>query len=105
MSNGEQKIELDRVFERIAPLIEEFHRTRRNGAFHVEELRRFVLDQIPGIAPDSPGRILRAMRLGGLLNYKVINRRASLYQFCPLTKSQPAYASDSAGQLAMFGAA
>jgi len=35
----------------------------------------------PGIAPDSPGRILRELRLRGWLNYVVINRRQSLYQF------------------------
>jgi hypothetical protein len=107
---GEQKIELERVYDRIAPLIEEFHRARTssilssNGTFHVEELRRFVLDEIPGIAPDSPGRILRAMRLEGLLDYVVLNRRASLYQFRPVvTRSQPVYVADSIGQLTLFG--
>ena len=33
------------------------------------------------IAPDSPGRILRELRLNGRLDYVVLNRRQSLYQF------------------------
>jgi hypothetical protein len=105
--DGEQKIELERVYDRIAPLIEEFRNTRGSqGTFHVEELRSFVLDKIPGIAPDSPGRILRAMRLEGLLDYVVLNRRASLYRFRPVvTRSQPIYAADHIGQLTLFGAA
>ena len=47
----------------------------------VEELRQYVELHAPDIAPDSPGRILRELRLDGLLNYEVINRRDSLYQF------------------------
>jgi hypothetical protein len=73
--------ERDRVYSRIAPLIMDYANDRRGHAFHAEELRRYVLDREPAIAPDSPGRILRELRLKKRLNYVVINRRNSLYLF------------------------
>jgi hypothetical protein len=78
---GEDREERARVYAKIAPLIMEFHSLHAGESFHVEELRVFVRDQVPDIAPDSPGRILRALRLEGRLNYIIINRRDSLYQF------------------------
>ena len=80
-SREEQEAELERVFSQIAGTIADFKETRANSTFHVEELRRYVLDRFPTIAPDSPGRILRQMRQIGALDYIVINRRQSLYQF------------------------
>ena len=73
--------ERERVFARIAPLIMDFHELHAGGLFHAEELRRFVLEAAPEIAPASPDRILRELRLIGKLDYVVINRRQSLYQF------------------------
>lgn len=70
-----------RVYAKIAPLVWEFYLDNAGAAFHAEELRTFVRDRAPEIAPDSPGRILREMRLQGRLHYVVINRRSSLYQF------------------------
>jgi hypothetical protein len=32
------------------------------------------------IAPDSPGRIMRLLRTEGLINYKVVSRKDSLYE-------------------------
>ena len=61
----------------------DFARLYAGHAFHAEELRRCVLIYEPEIAPDSPGRILRLLRQEGKLNYVVINRRNSLYQFRP----------------------
>jgi hypothetical protein len=49
------------------------------GAFHLEELTRWVRARI-GIAPDSPGRILRMLRQAGQIRYEVLNRRKSLYR-------------------------
>jgi len=72
---------LDRVYSRIATHIAAFHDERRGQCFHAEDLRQYVLDREPSIAPGSPDRILREMRLKGALNYEVVNRRASLYQF------------------------
>jgi hypothetical protein len=56
-----------RVYARIAPLIIAFKAERPDGAFHVEELREYVIERAPGIAPDSPGRILRELRLQRLV--------------------------------------
>ena len=78
-----------RVYHRIAPVIMEFSRLRAGEQFHVEELRVFVLERVPGIAPDSPGQILRALREEGRLDYVVINRRQSLYQFRTVAPSPP----------------
>lgn len=78
-----------RVYAKIAPLIMEFHELHAGQTFHVEELRLFVTGRVPEIAPDSPGRILRALRLEARLNYVVINRRDSLYQFCAVDEPEP----------------
>lgn len=76
-----------RVFSRIAPLIMEFRGTRE--VFHAEELRDFVRDRVPETAPDSPGRILRELRLRGWLDYQVVNRHQSLYQFIAPEQEEP----------------
>lgn len=70
-----------RVFSRIAPIVMMFAREHAGQQFHVEQLRRFVDAHAQEVAPDSPGRILRELRLRGSLNYVVLNRRQSLYQF------------------------
>jgi hypothetical protein len=70
-----------RVYGRIAPLILMFYRDNAGKQFHAEELRRYVLTAAPDIAPGSPDRILRELRLEGRLDYVVVNRRQSLYQF------------------------
>lgn len=79
-----QREELNRVYTVIASAILRFHDEWPRDEFHVEDLRRYVLSEVAGIAPDSPGRILRELRLKGRLNYRVKNRRASLYEFLPL---------------------
>ena len=85
----EDREERSRVYAKIAPLIMEFHSLHAGALFHVEQLRVFVRESVPEIAPDSPGRILRALRLEGRLNYMVINRRDSLYQFCAVMPDEP----------------
>jgi hypothetical protein len=79
---GDDTAERERVYGRIAPLILEFWGNKGGREFHVEELRQYVLTRVPLIAPDSPGRILRELRLQGALDYIVTNRRQSLYRFC-----------------------
>jgi len=74
-------VERARVYGKIAPLILEFSRDQAGKVFHVEQLRKFVEGRATDIAPDSPGRVLRELRLEGRLDYVVINRRQSLYQF------------------------
>ena len=81
--------ERERVFSRIAPIIMQFKTERPDdGTFRAEELRDYVIERVSGIAPDSPGRILRELRLIGRINYVVINRRQSLYQFRPMVKQK-----------------
>ena len=75
--------ERERVYQKIARHVLEFRDANLGRDFHAEELRAYVLGQAPEIAPDSPGRILRDLRLQGLLDYIVINRRESLYRFLP----------------------
>ncbi len=81
MHDEEQPENLDRVYSRIARHIMAFRVERGGDLFQAEDLRQYVLDLDPSIAPGSPDRILREMRLKGVLNYTVVNRRASLYQF------------------------
>jgi len=85
-----------RVYSRIAPLIMTFSVDNAGKQFHAEDLRRYVLAVEPEIAPGSPDRILRALRQEGRLDYVVIDRRNSLYQFRvvqpkPSPQPQPSY--------------
>lgn len=73
--------ERDRVYGRIAPIILEFYRGHAGQMFRMEQLRRYVISRVPEIAPDSTSRILRELRLENRINYVVLNRRQSLYQF------------------------
>jgi hypothetical protein len=90
--------ERSRVFSRIAPIILAFKDERPTGMFHAEDLRDYVIERVPDIAPDSPGRILRELRLLGRLDYVVINRRQSLYQFRAIPPPEPPPQADQRGQ-------
>lgn len=81
--------ERNRVYGRIAPLILTFYRDNAGRQFHAEQLRIYTRSYAPDIAPDSPGRILRELRLEGKLDYVVLNRGQSLYQFRPHPRRQP----------------
>jgi hypothetical protein len=81
---GEQLENLERVSDRISGAVLAYCRrvlaTRQRPVFHMEELRAYVLKQNLGpVAPDSPGRILRQLRLEGKVDYKVISRSESVY--------------------------
>jgi hypothetical protein len=78
--------ERERVFARIAPLVMAFAIEHDWRAYHAEDLRVYVLERDPGIAPDSPGRIMRELRLRGKLDYVVLNRRQSLYFLTGVTR-------------------
>jgi hypothetical protein len=78
--------ERGRVYGKIAPLVIAYSREHAGEAFHADDLRRYVLTYAD-VAPDSPGRILRQLRQEGKLNYVVINRPQSLYQFRHITRS------------------
>lgn len=77
---------LTRVSERIGESIDKFAEScARTGSltFHMDDLRKAVQRDVGKIAPDSAGRILRMKRAAKELNYRVLNRAASLYEFTP----------------------
>jgi hypothetical protein len=79
--SGSDKTERNRVYGKIAPVILAFATAHAGEAFHAEELRRTVTQSAPELAPSSADRILRMLRQEGRLDYVVLNRRQSLYQF------------------------
>lgn len=71
---------LRRVSDNIGDVVYGFCAGRVGRQFHARDLRNYVAYVIPGLAPDSPGRILRRLRLAGRVDYEVVSRRASLYR-------------------------
>lgn len=69
-----------RVYATIAPLVLEFANARAGQEFHVEDLRRHVLQHVV-VAPNSPYRIMYELQREKKLSYTVVNRRQSLYRF------------------------
>ena len=80
-ASGSDREERSRVYGKIAPVILAFARDNAGEAFHAEELRQHVTQYAPELAPSSTDRILRQLRQEGKLDYVVLNRRQSLYQF------------------------
>lgn len=84
-----QTQELERVSNSITYLVERFITERTlagNKQFHMRELHDYIF-QATQIAPASPDRILRQLRLKGKCNYKVLDRRASLYEVLPVSQA------------------
>jgi len=77
-----QKAEIARVRGVIEPVVLDFAREHAPD-FFIGELQQYVLRRAR-VAPASPDRILRDLRSRGLINYQVINRRASRYRFLPV---------------------
>jgi DNA repair protein SbcD/Mre11 len=82
-------VEFERVADKLAATVLAFCEGR-SGTFHIEDLADFVKERHPEIAPDSPGRILRALRSEKRLNYRVVSRRDSLYELTPIEPERPA---------------
>lgn len=80
----EQQENLERVSSRIGAAIITFcgeHlRDEANPQFHAEDLREFVTRETGISAPGSADRILRNLRQRGVIDYRVIDRRGSLYE-------------------------
>jgi hypothetical protein len=77
---SEQDRQIKRVAGKIAPAILSFIRTLGVGSeFRASELHSYVGEQF-GTAPASADRILRLLRAEGKLDYRVVDRRASLYR-------------------------
>lgn len=86
MTHPEQPESLRRVKANIGPTIVAFWRSFAESAtpeFTAAQLVRYVALRHP-MAPDSPSRILRALKAAGSVNYVVVNRAASLYRALPL---------------------
>jgi hypothetical protein len=80
--SGEQQRQLDRVSDAISEAIMTFRAKIGIGQhWRCEHLRTFVIQQCPKIAPASPDRVLRDLRKKGALDYRVVSRSGSLYEF------------------------
>ena len=82
----EQTENLERVSTKIARYVCEFVaiRLEYSQPFTADELRGFVERRNKTIAPASTDRILREQRQKGNINYRVLNRRQSLYEPLPV---------------------
>ncbi len=78
---SEQTIQLSRVAAALSPAIIKFCETR--DTFHASELHEAVEAAAGKSAPASADRVLRLLRQAKKLNYRVVNRRQSLYQVMP----------------------
>ena len=77
---SEQRANIERVSNRIAPLVYGFVKSLGAGAeFHMTELQEHVNAASPG-SPESPSRILRLLRQERKIGYTVLNRSKSLYR-------------------------
>jgi len=79
----EQEEHLERVSARIAVAIVQFCIEKLQSSdhtFYAEELRKFVVREIGFTAPGSADRVLRDLRQRGVIAYRVLDRRASLYE-------------------------
>jgi hypothetical protein len=84
---NEQRQNIERVNTAIASLVVAFLRRNMNQEFHVESLRQYVFSNVQGyVAPASPDRILRDLRQKGVIDYRVVNRRQSLYMALPVNE-------------------
>lgn len=76
----EQTKNLNRVSEKIRAIVCDFFDAKGDGSrFTINELGRFVRLK-EAVAPDSPGRIMRALRKEGRIDYEVLSRSQSLYR-------------------------
>lgn len=78
----EQAENLERVTTRIEQAILTF--CRKHKRFHADDLRKAVVRETGIAAPGSADRILRHLRQRHTLDYRVINRRESLYEVLSL---------------------
>ena len=90
-----QTEELSRVQANIGELVQQFVLDRwQTGQprFYIQDLHDYIAARTQ-IAPASPDRILRHLRLEGKFDYKVVNRSDSCYEITainPGPKSKPA---------------
>lgn len=71
--------EHERVKQAIRRYIVAFADEHAGRHFHMDDLTRYVRRYVP-TAPDSAGRILRALRQEGVIDYRLVSRRDSEYE-------------------------
>lgn len=79
----EQDLQIKRVHSRLGTEVLFFCKTRmakRQPEFHMDDLRKYLTERQIVFAPASPDRILRELRRLNVVNYRVKNRRQSLYE-------------------------
>lgn len=81
--NWNQAGHLERVSSRIGAAVLEF--CQSNRTFHAGDLHRYVAETTGITAPGSADRILRDLRKRGVVGYRVISRRESLYEITSVT--------------------
>lgn len=77
-----QTANLDRVKSNIGVHVQAFVQLRWDAnqkRFAMRELHDYIFQQTQ-IAPASPDRVLRQLRLDGEFDYRVVNRKESLYE-------------------------
>lgn len=87
MSGARQQAELERVYRSIGEAVFGFCVERFCGGparFRMADLIAWV-GQRHEIVPDSASRILRELRQRGRIDYRCVNRRASLYEIVALS--------------------
>ncbi len=77
----EQEEQIERVQGCIGSLVKSFIQEQFDDdrQFYIGELIEFV-SKATQSAPTSPDRMLRKLRKDGYCNYRVVNRRKSLYE-------------------------
>ncbi len=80
-----QNTNIARVRAELEPAIRDYHSVLQNhNPFHAQDLRDYVDEFTSNVhAPASAQRIMQLLRRAGVMDYEVINRRKSLYQFVP----------------------
>jgi len=78
---ADQYLNLERVSDRIGYLVVRFleNRLATNPIFHASDLCRYVWG-FEECAPESPGRIMRKLRLDGRVEVEVIDRSRAQYR-------------------------
>lgn len=82
---------LETVRARIGHAVMSFYmdRLRRNACqFHADDLRSWVIRKVSIAAPGSADRILRDLRQRKQLDYTVLSRADSLYEFHRIAEQQ-----------------
>ncbi len=79
--DAEQLAQIERVKSNIAPLILAWFDGKKPGdEFYISEPTLYVWKTAPWVAPDSPRRVMAALKAEGKVHYRLIDRARSLYR-------------------------